>query len=71
MFRMNGMPRAQGCAGAAQHIHVSLGTRLPRQLLLHCSTSCILAVVPRTVLELTTRPSFRLTAVHPIETTDL
>ena len=24
MFRMNGMPRAQGCAGAAEHIHVSL-----------------------------------------------
>ena len=29
MFRMNGMPRAQGCAGAAKHIHVSLDTRLP------------------------------------------
>ena len=29
MFRMNGMPRAQGCAGEAKHIHVSLDTRLP------------------------------------------
>src|SRR5210317_1175720 len=34
MFRMNGMPRVQGCAGSAKHIHVSLDTRLPRQLLL-------------------------------------
>jgi hypothetical protein len=25
MFRMNGMPRAQGCAGEAKHIHVPLG----------------------------------------------
>ena len=25
MFRMNGMPRAQGCAGVAKHIHVTLG----------------------------------------------
>ena len=50
MFRMNGMPRAQGCAGAAKHIHVSLDTRLPRQLLLRCSTSRIPAVVSRTVL---------------------
>jgi len=24
MFRTNGMPRAQGCAEAAEHIHVSL-----------------------------------------------
>ena len=29
MFRMNGMPRAQGCAGAAKHIPVALDTRLP------------------------------------------
>ncbi len=29
MFRMNGMPRAQGCARAAKHILVSLDTRLP------------------------------------------
>ena len=29
MFRMNGMPRAQGCAGVAKHIHVALDTRLP------------------------------------------
>ena len=34
MFRMNGMPRAQGCARAVEHILVSLDTRLPRQLLL-------------------------------------
>ena len=33
-----------------KHIHVSLDTRLPRQLLLRCSTSCIPAVVSRTVL---------------------
>jgi hypothetical protein len=29
MFRMIGMPRTQGCAGAAKHIPVSLETRRP------------------------------------------
>ena len=49
-----------------KHIHVSLDTRLPRQLLLRCSTSCIPAVVPRTVLESNppTTPSISMEFIH-------
>ena len=48
------MPRAQGCAGAAKYILVSLG----------------LGFLPRTVLELTPHPSFTSNKVHLSETSD-
>ncbi len=48
--RMGALGMRMVFPGLASHIHVALDTRLPRQLLLHCSTSCIPAVVPRTVL---------------------
>jgi len=55
MFRMNGMPRAQGCVGAAKHIHVAL----------------ILGFLPRTVLVTTTHPSVDNRGASTSETTHL